>query len=416
MIAIPLIYFICLFAYFWNRQKVWNMDLAATSLLIAISFSAIMIDVNNIYDDYGINEKNITLPTLFLFCLQWTLILIPIHILSKTPLHQHFPIKEKMLYVLFILITVSSILMILTRASDIKEALIMDLAEVRQEHYKELTYGNDSEANYFLLPANILVSTPFPTLALFFWFYMKAFMKCPLFLRAGILTASIIQAILAIIMAGRAAMIYWAFDFFLLYGYFYRYLPKADKRKITMTAGVLGVLAGFMFISITLARFDGSDSHRDPFESLYGYAGQHIDNFCTMIIHGGDSPITFDRLFPLFSKLTGHPYDMFAHYDAITAHLSSNIVVNVFDTFGGEIFLDLGWFGYIFFFIMVIIATFYIKNNWKVLTFNRIFILVILIAFFTRGLFAWPFTGHYTTMALCLTLSCCYLFKYAFKI
>lgn len=416
MIAIPLIYFIFLFAWFWSRHRVWNMDLAATSLLIVISFCAIMIDINDIYDDYGINEKNITILTLILFCFQWTLVLIPLHLFSRIPLHKHFPIKEKMLYVFFFIVTLSSFLMILVKAGDIKEALIMDVADVRGQHYKDLASGSDSGSNYLLLPANILTTTPFPTLALFFWFYMKTFMKSSVFLRAGILIASIVQAILSIVMAGRAALVYWTFDFFLMFSYFYQYLPKVTKRKILLITSAFASLVGFMLIYITLARFDGSDSHRDPFESLYGYAGQHVNNFCTMIIHGGDAPITFDRIFPLLSKISGHTFDLFDHYDAITAHLSSNIYVNVFDTFGGEIFLDLGWFGYIIFFILLIIATFYIKNYWQEMTFNRVFILVIMISFFTRGLFAWPFTGHYTTMALALTLSCCYLFKYAFKI
>lgn len=34
---------------------------------------------------------------------------------------------------------------------------------------------------------------------------------------------------------------------------------------------------------------------------------------------------------------------------------------------------------------------------------------------FTRGLFAWPFTGHYTTIAIMIVLFCSFLFKYAFK-
>ncbi len=416
MIVIPFIYFLCVFAYIWSKHKTWNMDLAATTLLIIISFFAIIIDVKDLYDDYGINECNITLPTLFLFCFQWTMVLIPLHLISRVPLHEHPPIKKPMLYSFFILMTLSSFIMIIAKAPDIIEALVMDMAEVRGEHYKDLAAGGDDSANYFLLLPSIFISTPFPTLALFFWFYMKAFMKCPIYLRGGILVASIVQAIIAIIMAGRAAMIYWAFDFFLLYSYFYQYLSKGVKRVITLTVSIFGGLAGFLFLSITIARFDGMSVGRDPLESIYGYAGQHINNFCTMFVKGGDAPASFDRIFPLFSKMTGNTYDMAAHYEAITSHLSSNIIVNVFDTFGGELYLDLGWFGYIFFFLLLAAGIFYLKYYCQEMTFNKVFILVIAVAFFTRGLFAWPFTGHYTTMALAATIFCCYLFKYQFKI
>ena len=68
--------------------------------------------------------------------------------------------------------------MILSSGSAIKEALIMDMADVRDQHYQDMAGGASGEANYFMLIPQILISNPFPTLALFFWFYMKAFMKC----------------------------------------------------------------------------------------------------------------------------------------------------------------------------------------------------------------------------------------------
>lgn len=391
------------------------MDLAATSLLIIISFCAIMIDVNDIYNDYGINEKNITIPTLILFCIQWGIVLSLIHVVSRIPLHEHFPIKEKMLYFFMFAIAISSIVIIVSRASDIRDALIMDLADVRNQHYEDLANGPNEGSNYLMLLPNILTSTPFPTLALFLWFYTKSFTNCNFLLRAGILVASIVQAVIAIVMAGRAAMVYWAFDFFMLYSYFYRYLSKGLRRNIRITAAVLGSLAAVLFISITLSRFDGNSYNRNPFDSLYGYAGQHVNNFCTMFEKAGDSPLSFDRIFPLMSKFGGHSFELFEHYDNITSHIASNIYVNVFDTFGAEIYLDLGWFGYIGALLLLLMATVLIRSKWTELSFEKTFFLVIVIAFFTRGIFAWPFVHHYTTLALLLTLSCCYLFKYKFR-
>ncbi len=375
-----------------------------------------MIDVNDIYGDYGINENNISLPTLLLFCLQWTIILLPLHYISRLTLEEHPRIKTLLMYIVFIVVATSSFIMIVTSISDIQAALIMDLADVRNNHYDDLNSGGaNSEANYFLLIPQILISTPIPTLALFCWFYMKAFMNCPLFLRAGILIASIVQAILAIIMAGRAAIIFWIFDFFLIYSLFYKYLSKGTKRAINATFIILIGFIGFLFISITFARFDGSDSHTDPFDSLYGYAGQHINNFCTMFEKGGSSPLLLDRIFPLYTKITtGMPYDMAGHYDAINTQVTA--LVNVFDTFGGELYLDLGWFGYIFFLLFWILGTIYIKSSWFSIPFYRVFFVIVLIAFFNRALFAWPFTGHYSTLALILTLGFSYFFKYAFKI
>jgi len=415
MIIIPFIYFICTFIYFYMRSRSWGMDLAATTLLIAISFCAILIDVNNDYGDYGINYDNITLPTIILFCIQWTLVLVPIRILSRLPIEKHVLEKNTLLYIIFILVTCSSVIMIISNSSAIMEALVMDMADVREQHYEDMGGGSSGEANYFMLIPQIFISNPFPTLALFFWFYMKAFMKCPLFLRAGMLTASIVQAILAIIMAGRAAMVYWAFDFFLIYSLFHRYLPNGLKRKITLTSFIIGTFASILFVSITIARFDGSKSNRDPMASLYGYAGQQVNNFCTMFEKGGDAPFQTARIFPLYSKITtGKSFNLSNHYETIVTQV--NAIVNVFDTFGAELYLDLGWFGYISFFLLLFLFTIYIKSNWEKIEFHHIVIVVIVISFYTRSLFAWPFTHHYTTIALMMVLSNCYFFKYIFKI
>ena len=102
------------------------------------------------------------------------------------------------------------------------------------------------------------------------------------------------------------------------------------------------------------------------------------------------------------------------HYENIVA--SVNIYVNVFDTFGGELYLDFGWFGYIIFFLILGFITQIIRYNWQELTFHRVFPATIMIAFFTRSIFAWPFVGHYTTLALILFVMAYFLFKYTFRI
>lgn len=414
MTVIPLLYFTFLAAYFYYKNRGWGMDVAASSLLIAISVAAVMIDINDIYGEYGINEYAITLPTVLLYCLQWTLVLIPIHHLSRLPLEKHFPVKQTMLYLYMVIIVVSSFIIILSKVSDIRDALLMDMIDVRHEHYKDLVEGEGGQANPLLIIPTIFISTPFPTLALCFWFYTKAFTKFSIFLRTGILIASIVQAITAIIVAGRSAIVFWLFDFYILYSLFYRYLSKKAKHRINMAALVMVSIIGVLFMAITISRFDEAGSKSTPFDSLYGYAGQHVNNFCTMFVNGSNPEPLYDRIFPFTSRLMGHPYDMVEHYDTLRKH--TDVLVNVFDTFGGEIFLDLGWIAYILFFFGWIVLTLYVRYNWQEISFYRIFPLVIIIAFFTRGLFAWPFTGHVTSMALVLVFMNTYLFRYAFKI
>ena len=71
MIAIPFFYFLIVAVWFYRRNHKLGIDVAAASLLVMISFFAIVIDVKEIYGDFGINRVSYTLPTLILFCLQW---------------------------------------------------------------------------------------------------------------------------------------------------------------------------------------------------------------------------------------------------------------------------------------------------------------------------------------------------------
>ena len=418
MLLIPFIYFILLATYFYMKHRCLNLDVAATIILIAISFFSILIDINDVYGDYGINEYSVTLPTILLYCFQWTVVLLPLHYISSIKIQKHEVHKTILLYALFGIMIISSAVMIVTSLSDIRDALIMDMADVYRQNATLRSMGGQTESNYLMFLPQIFVTTPFPTIALFFWFYLKSFTKSPILIQLGLLLVSIVQAALSIIVAGRAALVYWIFDFFLLYGYFYQYLSARLKRVISIVSITVGVLVVGQMINITISRFgedSGMGNKVDPMVSLYAYAGQHVNNFCAMFVEGGSSPMQIGRVLPMTDKLINHKdFDLIQHYDNI--HAKVNVLVNVFDTFGAEIYLDLGWFGYIFFFLLFLFVIQLIKYNWKELSFHRIFPTVVLIAFYTRALFAWPFVGHYSTLALMMVAATYLLFKYTFKV
>ena len=413
MLFIPLLYFIALGVVFYVRNGKWNMDAAATSILVAISLCAIMIDKNNIYGNYGINQNFISTQGLLLFCLQWTVILIPIHLISMAKLEQPKPIKFSFLRLILLFLVINAFVLILFRLSDIKEALLLDMADVRKQHNADLMAGGEKGGGIVMIVLNTFTANPFPTLMLFFWFYLNAFTKTSFLFKTIVLLASIVQSAVAIIIAGRAAMVFWMFEFYVIYSYFYQYLPRKTKFRINISALSIMTLFVILITAITLARFDGKKSGRDPFDSIYGYAGQHIDNFCTMFENGADSPMQTARIFPLLSKvIAGIDFSLDGHYQNIRTHVKAD--VNVFDTFGAEIYLDLGWGGYLLFFFFWGLLTFYIYRNWKKMDFYRVFYIVIFIAFFVKGLFAWPFTTISSTLALIMMFFLSLLFKYRF--
>ena len=417
LLLIPFIYFSLLAAFFFMRHRCLNLDIAACVLLILISLSSILIDVNDIYGEYGINEYSVTLPAVLLYCLQWTLLLLPLHVVSSIKLERHDSVKTPMLYIVYGVLIMSSLVMIVTSLSDIRDAIIMDAIDMYRENAALREISVKTDANYIMLLPQILTSAPFPTMALFFWFYAKVFTNCPMPIRLGLLVCSIVQAVLSIITAGRAALIYWVFDFFLIFGFFYKYLSVKLKRGIIIASAVIGTFIIGQILVITISRF-GDDSglkDRDPLESLYAYAGQHVNNFCAVINEGADAPLQIGRIFPLTNKIINHEdFDLIQHYENI--HAKVNIQANVFDTFGGEVYLDLGWIGFILLLMLLLIICLVIKTNWQEIKFHRVFILIVLIATFTRGLYAWPFVGHYTTLALIATFLIMKLFNYTFKV
>ena len=158
MLFIPLIYFILLATYFYMKHRCLNLDIAATLLLVVVSIFSIIIDFYDVYGDYGINEYSVTLPTILLYCLQWTIVLLPLHFISSIKIKKHEPHKSLMLYLLFAILIISSITMILTSLSAIREALIMDMVDVyRQNDFSSGTpilssvYATNCEQTKFFL-------------------------------------------------------------------------------------------------------------------------------------------------------------------------------------------------------------------------------------------------------------------------
>ena len=410
LLYIPLIYFSLLTAYFFYRHKCLNLDIAACVLLIFISLSSILIDVNDIYGDYGINENSVTLPTVLLYCFQWTLLLLPLHVISSIKLERHDSVKTPMLYILYGVLIVSSLVMIVTSLSDIRDAIIMDAVDMYSENASLREISVKTDSNYIMLLPQILTSAPFPTMALFFWFYAKAFTNCPLPIRIGLLVCSIVQAALSIITAGRAALIYWVFDFFLIFSYFYQYLSIRLKRGMVIVSAVIGTFIIGQMLVVTISR--------DIYDDLI--SPKRMNRLLQGDVGSGKTIVAIISMY--INYLSGYqsalmaPTEILAiqHYENINARV--DIQVNVFDTFGGEIYLDLGWVGYILMIMLLAVTSAVLKANWQELKFHRVFFLVVLIAGFTRGLFAWPFIAHYTTLALIATFLIAKLFNYTFKV
>lgn len=386
------------------------MDVAAVSVILVVLFAAIGIDKFDLYGEYGCNDNHISLNGVVLFCLEWTIVLHSIHIVSSKEIIGFIVSSKKNTYnALFWIMVVCAFVAIIVQLPDIINSLQSDALDVRNQHYEDMSFKSLKERNIFMYLPGIFTSTPFPSLALVWWFFGISFLNQSFLKNSVLIIVSLSQAFLAILMAGRAAMVYWCIDFYLLACLFWPYMHLKQRSRIVTVAISVGVLVVGMMTMITVARFDRGSS--SPMLSVVGYAGQHLNNFCSVIEYGEDAPTQIGRIFPLTSKFLGNPFKLKQHYENIEEVIP--IMVHNFDTFGAEVFLDFGLIGFLI--LLLLMMLFNRKlNRMEQITFPNLIILSIVVAFFGRGLFAWPFVGHYTTLGLMMSMCIYVALKYNF--
>ncbi len=414
MILIPFIYFSCLTLFFWKKEKHWNIGSATSSILVLISLFAILIDILNLYGEYGINIKAYSLLTLLLYCFQWTITLLPFHYLSRLQLKPIDQSKEQLFTLLIWILIITAFISLISIGNDVIQIISSrDFLSVKNEHYDDLdNHFDDGKRNYFMVLPLLLMSSCFQVLSIILSMYIFSFDTKKSILGVLLLIISTIGIFQSIKIAGRSAPIYWMLNFYIIYALFSQYIEKSIKKKIGIIVGTIAGLIVLLILSITLSRFD--DGADNALNSFIGYAGQSINNFCAVFSYGDNSPHSTERIFPLLNKLFyHHQFSLVEHYASIENSL--NIIVHNFSSFGGEIYLDLGWVGYIVCIFCIALFGIFIKYKWQSIEFYKLFILSIFVTFYTYGLFAWPFVGHYTTAGILLMLITYLLFKYKFK-
>ncbi len=414
MILIPFIYFVCLTFFFWKKEKHWSIGCATSSILVLISFFAILVDILNLYGEYGVNIKAYSFPTLLLFCFQWTITLLPFHYISKLQLKPIDQSKEHLFTLLTGILIIAAFASLVSIGNDIVQIISSrDFLSIKNEHYEDLENRfDDGKRNYLMVLPLLLMTSSFQVLAMILSIYIFAFDAKRTVWGIVLLIVSTIGIFQSLKIAGRSAPIYWVFNFYIIYTLFSQHIAKFIKKRIIIIIGSIAVLIFLLILSITLSRFD--DGGDNAIKSFIGYAGQHINNFCAVFTYGADSPHTSERIFPLLNKLFyHHKFSLVEHYGNIENVL--NIIVHNFSTFGAEIYLDLGWTGYILCMLCIALFGILIKYKWQSIEFYKLFILSIYITFYTYGLFAWPFVGHYSTAGILLMLITGLLFKYKFK-
>lgn len=410
MVYIPLIYFILLALHYYRKQHRWSAEIAAISILILICLAAVVIDIRDFYGQFGCNENNLNIIGVSLFCLEWTILFQAIRAIANKPIIAPNNIvqnKEK-IFILFMFICV--VIRIIFLGTDIIQALREDPLSVKEHHYEELENGTTTLGrNIFMYLPLLFVSTPYSTIALVWFFYGLATRTYSIKQNLMLLFISFAPIAIATLIAGRSAIVYWGVEFYILMCLFWKDLSPKLHRLIIRTSIILGSIIISVFLIVTIARFNRSS----PIDSIIGYMGQPLNNFCTFLAHGQNAPFQIGRVFPLIYKLQGHNFTLMQHYQHIAS--SCGIKANVFSTFGGVVYVDLGIGAFVFLLLLMMYIVHSPLQRMQMLSLPNTIWLAIILAFFSHGLFGWPFVGHYATGAL-FSLLCVYVWlNYKFK-
>lgn len=412
MVWIPFIYFSLLSYYFYKKaDNTISPAVVLCGFYVISSLMSILIDIRDLYGEYGTNPKELSLSATFIYCAGLTAILIPFARLKLST--TEFTLRNPRLFSITCYFICACIAIYLfANFQDIIHALVTDADEVKAEHYSVIGDNAErgSQALWMYLP-NIFSSAW--CLVLLCWFVSITFLKKNILFNAMLLVSSFVGVLKGALIAGRSAIIYWIFCFAVYLIFFQLYMPKSQRRKILLGSLVpIGLIAVF-FISITISRF-AHNASENSLDSFIGYAGQMYVNFCSVYENAKNLPFTIERIAPLaYRHILGQDFNLMDYYARLSA--DTGILVNVFYTLLGGLYMTIGGLGtFAYVGIFYFIASYICKKITETCDFSYIILLSIIVLVPIKGMFDVPFPSTSDSLTIFITIILCFIFKYSF--
>lgn len=412
MAYIPFIYFTLLLLWHVNKPDMRFGAGAMSLLCVDISaFFSILLHVRNLYGDMGCNLYALTFLGVALYCILWTIVLYPILQLDKKEIRMEVTKSSLLSFLCVFFIVCVGIYIV---GTGVIGKIIDGLTTTRSEAY-DASMSNDkiyqSQRRFWLwIPQIVFNASP---LCLLLWFVAETISPQRLWIRMGLLCSSMILVVNAYAGGGRAHLLWFVETFMILFAYFVPMMSRKKKLTILSIGGVVGLVAFAGLLIITLSRFESSVTDY-ALNSLIGYAGQNVNNFCACLPYIDAGHLYGERMMPLITFLkTGMPYDMFEYYSFLG--MQYPIQVNVFFTMFGGALMDLGVVGllvYLFFYWGI--AKHMAAPQDGVLQTPQILLFALIVCVPVRGLYGYPFTTTNGTLYLMLVCALYFLFKYTF--
>lgn len=415
MPIIPFIYFTILTFILWYRNKLFDLAVGIAFIFALSSFFGVLIDIYDLYGDFGILQKVESPIATIVYCVGITIVIFPFTKIKTTSIENIELKKPKLFNIFSYIIFFSSIIYMFSYRQNFSQMIVSlqsDAATVKADYYSDLEFGNNVKTASYMYPINIIVGLG--SLILSMWFYSITFLKKSLIFNLLLLLSSLSGVIREMSIAGRTSLIYWLLSFFFLFLFFRSFMDSKARKQIYIVFILLGVLITTYFVIVTISRF-GDRMEGGGSLSFIGYAGQMYNNFCVFFDKATNLPIDIERIFPIINKyVLGHNFDLLAYYDKI--YTLSGVPVNCFATILGGLYINIGLIGMLVYLSIYLIFSNSILSNFShEIDFSYIILLSVLILVPVRGLFGLPFNSPGDSLIIISSICLFLLFKYSIK-
>lgn len=243
---------------------------------------------------------------------------------------------------------------------------------------------------------------PFVMMMFFIYYIIGGHKKrCALLLFSS---TSIIINVLCFV--GRDGVVFWIFAFLFMYLVFYDYLSRKQLKALRKTFVWVAILAMVPFIAISIGRFGDEGNNRGTFNSIVGYMGQSLPNYCLFYeIH--DRHVTPMGSFPLYWEIIGESEPEHESW------IDGGTVSWVFGSFIKEFNCNFGMLGTLVVGVVLLLIFIGIFGKRKTkLYFYHFFIYIVFFQIYSQGVF---YFRQYTRGGN-LFIILCFVFFFFFKL
>lgn len=412
MVFVPFIYFTFLCVCFRIKHGRFEVSAYLAALYALSAFFSIVVFQKNLFDIRYEIQSISSLPT-FIYCGLLTLTFTPFSALHSEDIKNIEQPKMWFFNALsYIFIGTFFITIVALVPEIIDNVRSGEILSLRYTIYDDSERVKLTGIRYAMaIPSTIF--SPCSPLMVIMYFYSVCFLNKKRIFNALLLLSSFTPILSAILISGRTQIMYWIMVFVACYLFFYPYIDRRTNKTIIIFFSIFGGLIILFFIGVTLTRWEESEL---AISALERYAGEPFLQFCSFFERANFVEPHFQRLFPFTHYfILGQDIDLFVYREIL--YDQSGIYANVFNTFLGDVMLDIGHVGMFIYAILYTLLTRWAlkRNDRQLMPFYQLPIFIICLLVPLEGLFFYSFHTVRMSYYIIETFIICFIFKYSFK-